>query len=111
MRLKDYLRYLKAIDHRLQQRHFVRKTMTLEKQLAELQLLFDQRVETLNLKLDKQKADSKIHYAFVTQPALEEFYWMLEEWRVSIFAQQIRTLIPVSAKRLNKFWIEHLQAN
>ncbi|WP_051206481.1 ATP-dependent RNA helicase HrpA [Oceanospirillum maris] len=34
------------------------------------------------------------------------FRWMLEEYRVSLFAQQLGTALPVSAKRLNKLWSE-----
>ncbi len=37
-------------------------------------------------------------------PDLEEFRWMIEELRVSLFAQELRTPVPVSAKRLQKFW-------
>lgn len=40
---------------------------------------------------------------------LEEFRWMLEELRVSLFAQELRTPQPVSAKRLNKMW-EQIQS-
>jgi ATP-dependent helicase HrpA len=40
---------------------------------------------------------------------LEEFRWLLEELRVSLFAQELRTPIPVSAKRLQKFWDEHFR--
>jgi ATP-dependent helicase HrpA len=32
--------------------------------------------------------------------AIEDFFWMLEEYKVSIFAQELKTAIPVSAKRL-----------
>ena len=33
-----------------------------------------------------------------------EFRWMLEELRVSLFAQELRTPQPVSLKRLDKAW-------
>ena len=36
------------------------------------------------------------------QMAVEDFFWMLEEFKISIFAQEIKTARPVSAKRLNK---------
>jgi ATP-dependent helicase HrpA len=42
-------------------------------------------------------------------PRLEEFRWLIEELRVSLFAQELRTPLPVSAKRLQKFWDEHLR--
>jgi ATP-dependent helicase HrpA len=35
-------------------------------------------------------------------PALQQLRWMLEEFRVSLHAQELRTLIPVSEKRLQE---------
>ncbi len=35
-------------------------------------------------------------------PRLDEFRWLLEELRVSLFAQELRTPMPVSVKRLQK---------
>jgi ATP-dependent helicase HrpA len=35
---------------------------------------------------------------------LEQFGWLLEELRVSLFAQELRTPVPVSVKRLTKLW-------
>ncbi len=35
---------------------------------------------------------------------LAEYRWMLEEFRVSLFAQELRTAYPVSAKRLDALW-------
>ncbi len=35
---------------------------------------------------------------------LEQFRWMVEELRVSLFAQELKTSIPVSVKRLEKQW-------
>jgi ATP-dependent helicase HrpA len=37
-------------------------------------------------------------------PALEQFRWMLEELRVSLFAQELKTSVPVSVKRLEAMW-------
>jgi ATP-dependent helicase HrpA len=37
-------------------------------------------------------------------PGLEQFGWLLEELRVSLFAQELKTPVPVSAKRLAKLW-------
>ncbi|MEK6314282.1 MAG: ATP-dependent RNA helicase HrpA [Burkholderia gladioli] len=39
---------------------------------------------------------------------LTEFRWLLEELRISLFAQELRTPMPVSVKRLHKVW-ESLQ--
>lgn len=40
----------------------------------------------------------------VHDPALENFRWLLEELRVQLFAQELRTPVPVSVKRLQKIW-------
>lgn len=37
---------------------------------------------------------------------LNEYRWLLEELRVSLFAQELRTPQPVSAKRLDKAWAQ-----
>jgi ATP-dependent helicase HrpA len=38
--------------------------------------------------------------------AWQEFRWLLEEWRVSLFAQELKTAAPVSAQRMQKMWKE-----
>jgi ATP-dependent helicase HrpA len=40
----------------------------------------------------------------VLDPAREEYRWMLEELRVSLFAQELKTSIPISPKRLDTQW-------
>jgi ATP-dependent helicase HrpA len=40
----------------------------------------------------------------VADPFLEEFRWLLEELRVALFAQELKTPSPVSVKRLQKMW-------
>ncbi len=47
----------------------------------------------------KSKKDSII-------PELDPFRWAIEEFRVSLYAQQLKTAYPVSAKRLEKAWDE-----
>jgi ATP-dependent helicase HrpA len=37
-------------------------------------------------------------------PQLEQFRWLLEELRVQLFAQELKTSVPVSVKRLAKMW-------
>jgi ATP-dependent helicase HrpA len=39
-----------------------------------------------------------------TDARLDEFRWLLEELRVSLYAQELRTPQPVSVKRLEKVW-------
>ncbi|CAG4892763.1 ATP-dependent RNA helicase HrpA [Paraburkholderia saeva] len=40
----------------------------------------------------------------VMDSRLTEFRWLLEELRISLFAQELRTPMPVSVKRLHKVW-------
>jgi ATP-dependent helicase HrpA len=37
---------------------------------------------------------------------LDEYRWLMEELRVSFFAQELRTAVPVSVKRLDKLWAQ-----
>jgi ATP-dependent helicase HrpA len=41
--------------------------------------------------------------------ALERYRWMVEEYKVSLFAQELKTAFPISPKRLNSFLKEHEQ--
>ncbi len=34
--------------------------------------------------------------------AVEDLFWMIEEYKVSVFAQEIKTTAPVSPKRLEE---------
>ena len=49
--------------------------------------------------LAKQSGGAKVR-----DPQLEQFRWLLEELRVQLFAQELRTPAPVSVKRLQKMW-------
>ncbi|MFM1892694.1 MAG: hypothetical protein RLZ44_1771, partial [Pseudomonadota bacterium] len=42
----------------------------------------------------------------MVDPRLEEIRWMLEELRVSLFAQELGTAYPVSVKRVGRRWRE-----
>ena len=41
-------------------------------------------------------------------PEQDAFRWAIEELRVSVYAQQLKTAYPVSAKRLDKLWDERV---
>jgi ATP-dependent helicase HrpA len=34
--------------------------------------------------------------------AIEAFFWLVEEYKVSVFAQELKTPVPISAKRLDR---------
>jgi ATP-dependent helicase HrpA len=44
----------------------------------------------------------KYRAAGASDSDLAELRWLIEEWRVSLFAQELKTAEPVSAKRLAK---------
>lgn len=43
--------------------------------------------------------------AHVAKSSHETFRWLLEEYRVQVFAQELGTAQPVSVKRLETFWV------
>ena len=51
-----------------------------------------------------EERKSLFHGQHKSSDALEEFRWMLEELRVSLFAQVLGTRYPISEKRLEKAW-------
>ncbi|MDM0013370.1 ATP-dependent RNA helicase HrpA [Variovorax sp. J22P168] len=91
-RLQHFARYLKAITLRLDK---LRADPARDAQrLAELRPQ-EQRYWRL-LAERKGAADER----------MSEFRWLLEELRVSFFAQELRTPQPVSIKRLDKLWAQ-----
>ena len=91
-RFKDYLRYLKALDIRLQKlQHAAAKDQQL---MREMHPVYERWLERQLLAEKKGRIDER----------LEEIRWMLEELRVSLFAQQLKTAFPVSVKRIEKRW-------
>ena len=88
--LQHYARYLKAITVRLDK--YRADPARDAAKLKELQPL-EQRYWRLVAER-KGQMDAR----------LQEYRWMLEELRVSFFAQELRTPYPVSTKRLDKVW-------
>ena len=52
--------------------------------------------------LEKIRADLSPHTSLEKREALDTFRWMVEEFKVSTFAQELKTPFPVSTKRLEK---------
>ncbi|MDT8283804.1 MAG: DUF3418 domain-containing protein, partial [Gammaproteobacteria bacterium] len=90
--LQEYPRYLIAINKRLEKS---RTSASRDRQLrVEFSRLWDEYIKR-QAALDKQHIESE---------ELNQYRWMLEEYRVSLFAQELKTKFPVSEKRLKKFW-------
>jgi ATP-dependent helicase HrpA len=90
--LQHFPRYLKGVVMRLDK---LRADPARDAQrLAEIRPL-EQRWQRRLAEL-KGQADAR----------LDEFRWLLEELRISLFAQELRTPQPVSVKRLEKVWAQ-----
>jgi ATP-dependent helicase HrpA len=99
--LSYYPRYLKALLNRAER--LSAQGIKDEKSMAMLALQLE--------RLAKGKRDYP--GLEVLSPEAVQFRWMLEEFRVSLFAQQLGTKLPVSAKRLDQQWqsVEHWMTN
>jgi len=91
-RLQHFPRYLKAAGLRLDKlRADARRDARLAAELAPLLAQW-------------QRERVKQAKSGAPDPRLEQFRWLLEELRVQLFAQELKTPVPVSAKRLTKMW-------
>lgn len=92
--LEDYPRYLAAIEQRLERLgHAPTRDRQWMAEMAGLQTRWRER-EQAALAAGRQDA------------RLDEIRWLLEELRVSLFAQQLGTPGPVSVKRIQARWKE-----
>jgi len=90
--LKEYPRFLKAVEQRFEKIGAqVQRDRVWSGELAGYW-------EQYQARLKKHQQEGK------HDPALGLYRWMLEEYRVSLWAQQLGTKLPVSDKRLNKQW-------
>ncbi|TWI55665.1 ATP-dependent helicase HrpA [Pseudomonas duriflava] len=90
--LKEYPRYLKAVEQRLDK---VGSQVQRDRVwTSELMGYWDQYKARVAKHAQEGKRDVNLML----------YRWMLEEYRVSLFAQQLGTRMPVSDKRLSKQW-------
>lgn len=88
--LAHYPRYLKAIQQRIDKiRLDPLRDARLQQEITPLLQKYQRAVAALKGAEDK---------------SLRDFRWMFEELRVSLWAQELRTPMPVSVKRLEKAW-------
>ena len=91
-RLKEFPRYLQAIEQRLEKLPLdPRRDAKLAAEIAPLEARYRERVKAERGALP---------------PGDDDFRWLLEELRVSLYAQQLKTRVPVSARRLEDAWAE-----
>ena len=96
-RLQHFPRYLKAAAQRLEKMRAAGQEGAARDGRAMYELASVQtpwQRETLK----QQKAGA------APDAQLDQFRWLLEELRVQLFAQELKTPVPVSVKRLQKMW-------
>jgi ATP-dependent helicase HrpA len=91
-RLQHFPRYLKAA------------VLRLEKLRADPDRDARAAAELAPLIVQWQREQARQAKAGGSDPQLEQFRWLLEELRVQLFAQELKTPVPVSVKRLQKSW-------
>ena len=92
--LKDYPRYLRAIEQRIERlAHAPDRDRAWMKEMSDIETRWRERAKTAQA---AGRRDAR----------LDEIRWLLEELRVSLFAQQLGTTAPVSVKRIQARWKE-----
>jgi ATP-dependent helicase HrpA len=91
-RLQHLPRYLKGTSRRLERFH--QNPARDDQHRSAIHALWDHYEQRL----------ARHRKAGIDDPQLHEYRWLLEELRVSLFAQELRTPYPVSYKRLEKHW-------
>jgi len=90
-RLNHIVRYLRALTIRAERGAVhLEKALERGKEIHKLAEWRDERLRNLPPYASGEK-----------RQALEEFAWMIEEYKVSLFAQELKTAIPVSRKRID----------
>jgi ATP-dependent helicase HrpA len=91
-RLCHIPRYLKAI------------TIRAERGIAHLGRVIakDEEIKIFTVKLQDMVNSVAVGDSEEKLKAIEEYRWMVEEYKISLFAQELKTALPVSPKRLEK---------
>ena len=91
-RLVHLVRFIKALAVRAE-----RGVVDLEKDRAKSDAvkIYTERLNQLLKELSESTSEEK-------KAAVEAVYWLIEEYKVSIFAQELKTSVPVSNKRIEE---------
>jgi ATP-dependent helicase HrpA len=111
-----------AADMQSQLQALIGKRFIADNDYAQL-VHFPRYLKAINVRLEKLRADAARDQRLMSDwmqaaapwqralkaqkgndPKMIEYRWLLEELRVSLFAQELRTPMPVSVKRLQKVW-------
>ena len=92
-RLQHLPRYIKAMKLRLDK--YPSSTDRDAKSAQNVQMVWQRWQDKVS---NLRKANAEI------SEGLADYRWLIEELRVSLFAQELKTPFPVSVKRLDKIW-------
>ena len=92
-RLSHLPRYLRAMEMRVERGAY--DPLKHRRKTAEVEV-FEKELEAL------VKSPLMVHSSPEKKEGVEELRWMIEEFKVSLFAQELKTAYPVSPKRLQK---------
>ena len=93
-RLEQYTRYMKSLEIRLDK---YQRELPRQKLLSGQINALESRLQT---KVEQCLERDEIH------PELQEYRWLIEEYRISLFSQQLKTTQSVSEKRMQQKWRE-----
>lgn len=103
--LKRLPRYFKGMMTRLEKaRSDHRRDGLNQMQITPLWKKYEKKHQLL--KEDKNTPE----VLFFAETQLQEYRWLIEELRISLFSQELRTAQPVSVKRLEKKWQDSIQS-
>lgn len=94
---EQYPRYLDAVEIRLE-----KVALNVRKDKVAIAAV-DKHWQRHVARLEKEGANG-----YANNPFWQQYRWMIEELRVSLFAQTLKTKVPVSDKRLDKVWSDSL---
>ncbi|MBU8849474.1 MAG: ATP-dependent RNA helicase HrpA, partial [Desulfobacterales bacterium] len=95
-RINDLHRYVACISIRAQRA--VDNPLKEEKKALQLAVYTDHLNNLLSSLSDNSTPEKSQH--------IEEFFWLLEEYKISLFAQELKTTVKVSAKKLDQLLIK-----
>ncbi len=95
-RIRDLHRYVACISTRVQRA--VDNPLKEEKKALQL-AGYTTHLNTLLSSLSDKSSPEKPQH-------IEAFFWLLEEYKISLFAQELKTSVKVSAKKLDQFLIK-----
>jgi ATP-dependent helicase HrpA len=112
-RLKDLPRYCKALALRAE-----RGSLNLASAQKKMQgvMIYSQQLQQMLTpntndfiplhteihEISQFKEDILVNYSAEKKSMIEELFWIIEEYKVSLFAQELKTPYPVSPKKLNQ---------